>query len=136
LSDPWKRQLEVLGRYIRTQREVANLSLREVAQLSSISNAYISQIERGLNEPSLRVLRALASALGVPSDELLEAAGLLDDDEQARRAAGPGTASAIRTDPALTDSQKEALLSVYRSFARPDTSAAPAAADGDEPAAG
>jgi len=117
MNDPWKRQLEALGTYIRTQRRLANLSLREVAELSRISNAYISQIERGLHEPSLRVLQALADALNVPPDDLLEAAGLLREDTADDHR--PGTEAAIRSDPSLTESQKEALLAVYRSFRPP-----------------
>jgi transcriptional regulator with XRE-family HTH domain len=116
MNDPWKRQLEALGSYIRSQRRLANLSLREVAELSRISNAYISQIERGLHEPSLRVLQALAEALNVSADDLLEAAGLLKEDANGNRA---DTEAAIRADPALSESQKEALLSVYRSFRPP-----------------
>ena len=114
MQDPWKQQLQALGNYIRTQRQLANLSLREAANLSQLSNAYISQIERGLHEPSIRVLRSIAQALGLPPDSLLEAAGLIEprDDEPGQRT----TEEAIRADPLLTDSQKSALLSVYRSY--------------------
>lgn len=120
MNDPLRSQLEALGAYIRTQRRLAKLSLREVAELSRISNAYISQIERGLHEPSLRVLQALAEALNVPPDDLLEAAGLLRDDAGAE--AQPQTEAAIRSDSSLTESQREALLAVYRSFRPPSGS--------------
>jgi len=113
MSDPIKLQLDTLGAYIRSQRRLANLSLRKVAELSNVSNAYLSQVERGLHEPSLRVLQAVAGALKVRPDDLLEAAGLMKDAE----AETPDTESAIRADPALTEEQKEALLSVYRSYA-------------------
>lgn len=102
-----------LGSFIRTQRHLANLSLRQLAALADLSNPYLSQIERGLHAPSVRVLRSLAQALNVSSDTLLRQAGLLDDEE-------PGdageTEAAIRADTRLTEAQKTALLSVYRSY--------------------
>ena len=119
LDGPWKGQLQALGEFIRAQRKLANLSLREMADLTHVSNAYLSQIERGLHEPSVRVLRAVAKALGVPTDALLEKAGLLE--ERGERTEVPSAEAAIRADPALSDAQKEALLAVYRSYrARPN----------------
>ena len=120
-DDPWKAQLEALGSFIKAQRQVANLSLREMARMTDVSNAYLSQIERGLHQPSVRVLRSLAEALNVSAETLLARAGLLDGDED--RAASPEppagperTVAAILADPSLTPEQREALLSVYRSF--------------------
>ena len=111
----WTTNLDALGRYIRTQRELANLSLRDLAARTNVSNPYLSQIERGLHEPSVRVLRAIASALNVSAESLLAQAGLLD-----RSPAGTetrsGTEDAIRSDPQLSADQKKALLAVYRSY--------------------
>ena len=59
-SDPWEAQREALGAFIRAQRKMANLSLRQLADLTSLSNPYLSQVERGLHEPSVRVLKATA----------------------------------------------------------------------------
>jgi transcriptional regulator with XRE-family HTH domain len=118
-EDAWKAQLEALGSFIRGQRQLANLSLREMARLTDVSNAYLSQIERGLHQPSVRVLRSLADALNVSAETLLAQAGLLEEDETgaAPEAAGPvRTVAAILADPSLTPAQREALLSVYRSF--------------------
>jgi transcriptional regulator with XRE-family HTH domain len=117
----WKSQLEALGSFIRTQRQLANMSLRQMAGLSDISNAYLSQIERGLHQPSVRVLRSLAEALNLSAETLLAQAGLLEDDdgegENDLPPPGPArTAAAILADPSLTSEQKEALLSVHRSF--------------------
>ena len=117
----WKSQLEALGAFIRAQRQLANMSLRQMAGLSDISNAYLSQIERGLHQPSVRVLRSMAEALNLSAETLLAQAGLLEDyeDEGEDDPAPPGparTAAAILADPSLTSEQKEALLSVYRSF--------------------
>ena len=107
-------QLRSLGSFIRAQRKLANLSLRQAAALANVSNPYLSQIKRGLHEPSVRVLRSIAKALDVSAEALLGSAGLLEDDD------GPAqrsdTEAAIRSDPILTDEQKQALLSVYRSY--------------------
>jgi transcriptional regulator with XRE-family HTH domain len=111
-DDPWKQQVEAFGQYIKTQRTLAKLSLRQLAAASEVSDAYLSQLERGLHAPSIRVLKSLADAFGMSPEMLLAQAGLLDDD-----AAGPvDTESAIRADPRLTEAQKEALLAVYRGF--------------------
>ncbi len=119
-QDPWSGQVEALGRFIHTQRKLAKLSLRELASLSDISNAYLSQVERGLHQPSMRVVTQVARALGIPPETLLSQAGLLDDSEPAAAAgASPehGSAeAAIRADPGLTEGQREALLAVLRSF--------------------
>jgi transcriptional regulator with XRE-family HTH domain len=117
-TDAWQAHLEALGGFIRSQRKLANLSLRDLAERTRISNPYLSQVERGLHEPSVRVLKAIAQALNVSAETLLAEAGLLEDDDgDAERAdAEPSTESAIRADPDLTDDQKTALLAVYRSY--------------------
>jgi transcriptional regulator with XRE-family HTH domain len=120
-DDAWKAQQEALGAFIKGQRQVANLSLREMARLTDVSNAYLSQIERGLHQPSVRVLRSLAEALNVSAETLLQQAGLIDDDAPPRAAekapTGPErTVAAILADPSLTPEQREALLTVYRSY--------------------
>ena len=122
-DDPWKAQLEALGSFIKSQRQVANLSLREMARMTDVSNAYLSQIERGLHQPSVRVLRSVADALNVSAETLLSQAGLLDEDdtdEATEPAPGPArTVAAILADPTLTPEQREALLTVYRSYSTP-----------------
>ena len=120
-GDPWKAQLEVLGALLRAQRRAADLSLRELSERTKVSNAYLSQLERGLHEPSLGVLTAIASALGVPLGSLLTRAGMLDRDDDDGGANLRETEDAILRDPELSEPQRIALLSVYRSFvpARP-----------------
>jgi transcriptional regulator with XRE-family HTH domain len=102
-----------LGAFIRSQRELADLSLRQVAALADISNPYLSQIERGLHQPSLRVMRSIAQALNLSAESLLEQAGMLERDPEA---VAKGTEAAIRADDRLTDQQKQALLAVYRTY--------------------
>ena len=117
-KDPWRDQLEGLGSFIRSQRRLANLSLRQLAELTDVSNPYLSQIERGLHEPSVRVLKSIARALNVSAETLLSQAGLLEGEEAGGAPADEkkDTEAAIRADSQLTDAQKNALLAVYRSY--------------------
>ena len=118
-EDVWKTQLGALGSFIRTQRQLANLSLRETAKLSEVSSAYLSQVERGLHQPSLRVIRSLAEALDVSAETLLAQAGLVLDEPVPAGAGEPGpvaTVAAILADPTLSADQKETVLSVYRAL--------------------
>jgi transcriptional regulator with XRE-family HTH domain len=113
-DDPWKAQLEALGALLRAQRMAADLTLRDLSERTKVSNAYLSQLERGLHEPSLGVLTAIASALGVPLGSLLTRAGMLEPDDGEPRLRE--TEAAILRDPELSEPQRTALLSVYRSF--------------------
>lgn len=120
-DQPWRRQAATLGSFIRMQRQLAQLSLREMAALTAVSNAYLSQVERDLHQPSLKVMQSIADALNIPAVDLLRQAGVTSPDEDTVAAApdGPGrvdTELAIKTDPRLTQAQREALLGVYRSF--------------------
>ena len=127
MPEPWDTQREALGAFIRTQRKLANLSLRQLAEMTSLSNPYLSQVERGLHQPSVRVLKLISDALNVSAETLLAQAGLLDGD-RAGAAAAAGRASAaapgadaeaaILADQRLTDEQKGALITVYRSMLR------------------
>jgi len=103
-----------LGEYIRRQRELQELSLRQLADLVGISNPYLSQIERGLREPSEKVLDAIARSLELSAEGLYEQGGRRhgeEDDEEA-----PAVVAAIRADRSLTARQRQALLEVYDAF--------------------
>jgi transcriptional regulator with XRE-family HTH domain len=112
-DDPRVRQL---GEYIRLQRQMADLSLRGMAELTKVSNAYLSQIERGLHQPSLRVLQAIAEALDIPADTLLAQAGVVRTPSDQSAGSRARTEAAIRSDPDLTAEEREALLRIYRGF--------------------
>jgi transcriptional regulator with XRE-family HTH domain len=100
-----------LGGYIRSQRELSELSMRQFAELVGISNPYLSQIERGLRAPSEEVLQSIADALRVSADTLYEEAGVPPKDE------GPSKViEAIQEDPRLTGRQRHALIDVYVAF--------------------
>ena len=109
---PGKAWLDALGALIRAQRVTAGLSLRELAELTKVSNAYLSQIERGLHEPSISVLGAIAAALDVSLEALLAPVGGGDGAGALVR----DTEAAIMSDPELSEAQRVALLSIYRSF--------------------
>lgn len=119
--DPWQEQQEALGAFIRAQRKMANLSLRQLAELTSLSNPYLSQVERGLHEPSVRVLKAISDALNLSIETLLAQAGLVDAAAGEGAKAGQAGQKAriedvIRVDERLTDEQRAALIAVYRSM--------------------
>lgn len=124
MTDLWQAQREALGALIRQQRRRAGLSLRQLAERTSLSNPYLSQIERGLHEPSVRVLRAISDALNLSAETLLAEAGLIDkvtgySPDGKRRGPAPApldTEDAIRADPRLSHDQKAALIAVYRSM--------------------
>ena len=90
--DAWEAQREHLGAFIRERRKQANLSLRQLAELTSLSNPYLSQIERGLHQPSVRVLRAISDALNLSAESLLAQAGPHRRDGRRGRRAGAATA--------------------------------------------
>ena len=118
-DDPWKQQFEAFGEFLHTQRKLANLSLRDLSARTEVSNAYLSQLERGMHAPSVRVLKSLADAFNISAETMLERAGLLEEDESS---AGrpPDVEAAIKADTRLSPDQKEALLAVYRGFVRAD----------------
>jgi transcriptional regulator with XRE-family HTH domain len=130
VTDLWEAQREALGAFIREQRKRANLSLRQLAEMTSLSNPYLSQVERGLHQPSVRVLKAISDALNLSAETLMAQAGLIDaiattgtDGKSAAHAEEktdvPGTEDAIRADQRLGDEQKAALIAVYRSMLAP-----------------
>jgi transcriptional regulator with XRE-family HTH domain len=107
-EEPW----DSFGAYLRSQRQLAQLSLRQLAELTKISNPYLSQIERGLHQPSINVIKSLAQALNLSVGDLLaQAADIVTAEDPAST-----TEASIRRDPRLNDSQKSALLAVYTSM--------------------
>jgi transcriptional regulator with XRE-family HTH domain len=103
-------QLGDVGRYIREQRRQAELSLRKLASQAGVSNPYLSQIERGLRQPSAKILKDIAKALRISAETLYVRAGILDQAEPTDLEVG------ILRDPHLTERQKQVLIEVYRSF--------------------
>jgi transcriptional regulator with XRE-family HTH domain len=110
----YEKSVKALGDFIRSQRALAHRSLRQVADAAKISNAYLSQIERGIYKPSAGVLRGIADALDISKDTLYRQAGILDPEDAPTERTG--VEQAIRLDDRLSDEQKETLLRVYRGF--------------------
>ena len=119
MAEPWDSQMQALGAFIRDKRKMANLSLRQLAERTKLSNPYLSQIERGLHQPSVRVIRLISDALNVSAETLLAQAGLLHKEGagDAKNGAGPpDIETAIKAEQRLTDDQKSALIAVLRSM--------------------
>jgi transcriptional regulator with XRE-family HTH domain len=100
-----------LGEFIREQRNLGQLSLRKLSEQAGVSNPYLSQIERGLRKPSAEVLRRVARALEISSEELYVRAGILDERDE-----HPDLGAVIRRDPDLTEEQKKIMIQLYESF--------------------
>jgi transcriptional regulator with XRE-family HTH domain len=101
-----------IGGYIRSQRELAQVSLRQLARTAGVSNPYLSQIERGLRKPSAEILQQIARGLRISAEALYVKAGILEE-----RPASVVT-DAVLSDPTLTERQKQVLLDIYHSFRR------------------
>ena len=99
-----------IGGFIRSQREAAQVSVRQLAEKAGVSNPYLSQIERGLRKPSAEVLNQIAKALRVSADVLYVRAGILEPSEPSE------VRDAIVMDTAITERQKQVLLDIYTSF--------------------
>ena len=100
-----------IGEYIREQRQRAKVSLRQLAEVTGVSNPYLSQIERGLRKPSAEILQQIAKGLRISAEALYVQAGILDD-----RESDTDVQAAIRADAALSERQKQVLLDIYESF--------------------
>jgi len=101
-----------LGEFIRRQRELAQLSIRQLAELCGISNPYLSQIERGLRTPSSLILQSLARGLRLSAETLYAQAGILDPQE----AEESDVVKAVMHDRLLSARQREILIDMYHSF--------------------
>ncbi|HVX53923.1 helix-turn-helix transcriptional regulator [Nocardioides sp.] len=115
------KTVESLGEYLKEQRVSAQLSLRQLADQTGVSNPYLSQIERGLRKPSAEVLQQIAKALRISAEQVYVRAGILDPTE----GRGGSVELAVLADNRLTERQKQSLLDVYASFLALNNRAAP-----------
>jgi transcriptional regulator with XRE-family HTH domain len=110
LVDVVSNAAQDIGSFIRSQREAAQVSVRQLAEKAGVSNPYLSQIERGLRKPSADVLSQIAKALRVSAEVLYIRAGILEPSEPNE------VRDVIITDTAITERQKQVLLDIYTSF--------------------
>lgn len=105
-------QTSSIGEYIRRQRQLANISLRKMAEQSGISAAVLQEIENGMRNPSGTIVQSIARVLRLSAETLHLQAGVLDpqttDEIDAVRE--------IRRDPNLTARQREVLVDIYEAF--------------------
>ena len=99
-----------VGRFIRDQREKANISVRKLAELAGISNPYLSQVERGVRKPSAEILKRLSRALEISANTLYREAGLIDE------TVSPSVLDAVDNDRYLNKAQKKVLLDMYKAL--------------------
>lgn len=109
-----KPQLPDVGSFIKEQRERSSLSIRKLADMTGVSNPYLSQIERGIRTPSAEILRSIADALSIRTETLYEKAGLLDVND------APDVINAINADKNLSNAHKNALAEIYQGFVKAD----------------
>ena len=105
--------LVAFGEFVKAQRRLAQVSQRNLARMSGVSDSYLSQIERGNYRPSPQVVKALAQAFGLKPEQLYTMLGFMDDEQENSQ---PTVEQAIQLDPKLEPAQKDALIRVYRSF--------------------
>jgi transcriptional regulator with XRE-family HTH domain len=106
--------LVAFGEFVRAQRRLAQVSQRNLARMSGVSDSYLSQLERGNYRPSPQVVKALALAFGLKPEQLYAMLGFMDS--EATEPSPPSVEEAIRLDSRLGPAQKDALIRVYRSF--------------------
>ena len=120
MVDPKSPNVRDLGAFIREQRANAQISLRRLGEMAGVSNVYLSQIEGGLKRPSADILQKIAKALQISAETLYVQAGILDEDRHG------STEAAIMADLRLSDAQRQALLTVLRSFLADNATGEPA----------
>ena len=80
--------LVAFGEFVKAQRRLAQVSQRNLARMSGVSDSYLSQIERGNYRPSPQVVKALAQAFGLKPEQLYTMLGFMDDETDAQPAHG------------------------------------------------
>ena len=111
-----------LGEFIRRQRELAQLSIRQLADICGISNPYLSQIERGLRMPSSMILQSISKGLRLSAETLYAQAGILDPEEVVES----DVIISVMRDPYLSSRQREMMIDMYRSFRKVNETSEPA----------
>ena len=121
MKDDTEQRWTVVGDFIRAQRAITQMSVRRLAELTGVSNPYLSQIERGLRKPSAEVLQQIARGLRIPAESLYKMVGILDAEGESPGV--PNVRDAVAQDSSLTPEQRQSLLTIYDSFRRQNDAA-------------
>lgn len=104
---------ENFGEFLKRIRENRKKTLREVEQEAGVSNAYLSQVERGKrNIPTIKILNKLAKVYGVPVSDLTKKAEeeiKNEKTETKRKIPAPDTEFICRGYENLSEEKKEEL---------------------------
>ena len=103
-----------LGRFLEHRRRELGLSRRDLAERSELSYPYVSQLETGDREPSLKTMRALAPVLDVRPEELaaLVAGGEWATTGTSSYASAPDMMMSVGSEPSYN--KDKVLLSLER----------------------
>jgi transcriptional regulator with XRE-family HTH domain len=99
----------VLGKTIRILRQARGLTVTDAAAKAGVSVPFLSLVEKGTREPSLGVLRAIATAIGIPSEALLLTALGPQSGLVAREHGSSAIADAVQTLVEVEDKLKTLL---------------------------
>ncbi len=112
-------QSSTLGAFIRKARQDVSMSLRDVEEATKkeVSNGYLSQLESGkITKPSPHVLHALAQALSVDYETLMQRAGYILPTAQRAKNVKHGRAATFAIDHLTADEENQLLE--YLTFLR------------------
>lgn len=81
-SDATARFLKAFGRAVRARRESLELSQEDLGFRAKLHRTYVSDIERGARNPTLRIILSLATALQTKPEKLVAAAQVIVDENR------------------------------------------------------
>ncbi|CAM3625533.1 HTH cro/C1-type domain-containing protein [Bordetella sputigena] len=112
-----------LGQQIRRARKQQGLSISKLSEMCQISVGLLSQVERGISSPSVRMLRVISDALNIPSSTLLEFGNSPTADEKgvvARAGSHPSLKAPEKgIEKVIITPQPSAGINVYRAYIEP-----------------
>jgi len=113
-----------LGRIIKQQRVMRELTLQKLAEMSGVSSSHLGRIERGERFPSARILRKIAKPLGLGEGNLFTSAGYLSPQlgTEAERPIGaqlnPYVAAVLSQEPVEIQRAVVTILTVFKGMAK------------------
>ena len=107
---------KTLGEKLKAARETQALTLRQVEEITGISNAYLSQLENNkIKKPSANILYKLAELYRIAFDFLLGEAGIVEKRETAD---GPKTLAGFALSSENLTPEEESALADYLRYLR------------------